>query len=65
VRALVRVRSDHNHPHRPFVESLKRTFGGQLSVGAVPRSYQVTPKVLGRRRATEPFRARPTGRRAL
>jgi hypothetical protein len=39
VRALVRVRSDHNHPHRPFVESLKRTFGGQLSVGAMPRSY--------------------------
>jgi hypothetical protein len=26
-----------------------------LSVGALPRSYEVTPKVLGRRRATEPF----------
>jgi hypothetical protein len=38
----------------PFVShSTKRIFGGQPSVGAMPRSYQVTPKVLGRRRATK------------
>ena len=32
---------------------MKRNFGGQPSLGAMPRSYQVTPKVLGRRRATQ------------
>lgn len=29
--------------------SLKRTSGGQTSVGATPRSYQVTPAILGSR----------------
>jgi hypothetical protein len=33
--------------------STKRTIGGHRSVGALPRSYQVTPAVLGRRRATQ------------
>ena len=42
---------------------MKRNFGGQPSLGAMPRSYQVTPKVLGRRRATKGIQARPTGRR--
>jgi hypothetical protein len=37
VRALVRVRSDHDHLHRPFVgrPPMKRISGGQLSLGAV------------------------------
>ena len=38
-------------------------FGGQPSLGAMPRSYQVTPKVLGRRRATEAMPVKPDGRR--
>ena len=37
---------------------MKRNFGGQPSLGAMPRSYQVTPKVLGRRRATKALPAR-------
>src|SRR5688572_8619960 len=37
MRALVRVRSDHDHLHRPFVWlwPTKRISGGQLSLGAV------------------------------
>jgi hypothetical protein len=34
--------------------------GGHISVGAMPRSYQVTPGILGRRRATQPKKVRPT-----
>jgi hypothetical protein len=30
-----------------------RTAGGQTSVGAEPRSYQLTPAILGRLRATQ------------
>src|SRR5438270_9559276 len=42
----------------------KRISGGHTSVGAMPRSYQVTPVVLRRRRATEPKQVRPNGRQA-
>jgi hypothetical protein len=54
VRALVRVRSDHDHLHRPFVWFGRRSGSPADSShsGRMPRSYQVTPKVLGRRRAT-------------
>ena len=40
-----------------------RTSGGQSSLGAKPRSYQVTPEILGRQRATRPMRSDlwPTG----
>jgi len=38
----------------------KRTVGGHLSLGAKPRSYQVTPAIVERRRATRPLIARPT-----
>jgi hypothetical protein len=31
-------------------------------VEAMPRSYQVTPVILGRRRATQRDQVRPTGR---
>jgi hypothetical protein len=41
---------------------MKRTVGGHTSVGAMPRSYQVTPAILGRRRATRPLLASPQGR---
>ena len=43
---------------------MERISGGQTSVGAVPRSYQVTPAILGRRRATEPKPVRPQVDRA-
>ena len=66
VRDLVRVRPDHDHPHRPFVGIPdERIAGGHISVGAMPRSYQVTPAILGRRRATQPTAGqthRPTDR---
>jgi hypothetical protein len=40
---------NHDHVLRPFVDgSTERTSGGHRSVGALPRSYQVTPAVLGR-----------------
>src|SRR3712207_434651 len=67
VCALVRIRADHDHlpPSLRLVESpTKRISGGQLSLRAVPRSYQVTPKVLGRRRATEASPVRPDRRRS-
>ena len=38
---------------------MKRISGGQLSREAKPRFYQVTPKVLGRRRATQALPVRP------
>ena len=39
----------------------KRISGRHTSVGAVPRSYQVRPVILGRRRATQPMQVRPLG----
>jgi hypothetical protein len=43
VVALVRIRPDHDHLHRPFVwmSTAKRIFGGQTSLGAMPRSLSV------------------------
>src|SRR5437764_2056900 len=38
---------------------MKRISGGQLSREAKPRFYQVTPVVLGRRRATQALPVRP------
>ena len=40
----------------------ERISGGHTSVGAMPASYQVTPAILGRWRATQPMqvRLRPT-----
>ena len=61
------VRADHDHMHRPFVwlTTDEADLGGQLSLGRMPRSYQVAPKVLGRRRATQPMPVRPAGRQAV
>src|SRR5437762_2344579 len=39
---------------------MKRISADSSHLGRMPRSYQVTPKVLGRRRATQPLRVRPT-----
>jgi len=36
-----------------------RTSGGHTSLGAKPRSYQVTPEILGRWRATQRVQVRP------
>ena len=61
VRALVRVRPDHDHLHRPLIGIDNEPIpGGHISVGAMPRSYQVTPGILGQRRATQPKKVRPT-----
>jgi hypothetical protein len=44
----------------PFVGIIDQPIaGGHISVGAMPRSYQVTPEILGRRRATQPPTVRP------
>lgn len=40
---------------------LGRTAGGQTSLGAKPRFYQVTAAILGQRRATKPMEVRPLG----
>ena len=44
----------------PSWDAINRIPGGHISVGAMPRSYQVTPGILGRRRATQPKKVRPT-----
>ena len=61
VRGLVRVRPDHDHLHRPFSRgSNGRISGRHISVGAMPRSYQVRPAIHGRRRATQRAQVKPT-----
>ena len=58
--SLVSVRSDHDHPHHPLDRDTEEQItGGHISVGARPRSYQVTPAILGRQRATQPQQVRP------
>jgi hypothetical protein len=44
------------------MSTTKRISGRHTSVGAMPRSYQVRPAILGRRRATQPMSVRPLGR---
>ena len=55
VRVLVGVRP--NHDHLPLSLSLgiidEPIVGGHISVGAMPRLYQVAPQILRRRRATQ------------
>src|SRR5215207_4775289 len=45
----------------PFFSRLKWTAGGHGLLRAVPRSYQVTPDIPDRRRATQQKEVRPTG----
>lgn len=49
-------------PSLPVGLCWKRTPADRPQFGAVPRSYQVTPVILGRRRATQPTQVSPTGR---
>ena len=62
VRALVRVRTEHDHEPCPPLLPLKWTAGGHGLLGALPRTYQVTPDIPDRRRATQQKEVRPTGR---
>ena len=62
VRPLVRVGADHDHRLRPSLgwSAGDRIAGGQFSVQSTrPRIYQVTPEILGRRRATRHQKVRP------
>jgi hypothetical protein len=43
----------------PFSSRLKRTAGGHGLLGALPRSFQVTPDIPDRRRATQQKEVRP------
>jgi hypothetical protein len=43
VRLLVRIDPNRQHPTVPSLENRSGLPGGQFSVGAMPRSYQVTP----------------------
>ena len=61
VRALVHVRTEHDHQLRPFSSRLKWTAGGHGLLGALPRSFQVTPDIPDRRRATQQKEVRPAG----
>jgi hypothetical protein len=65
VGLLVRVRADHDHVHRPFNLTTKRTPADTSHSGPMPSSYQVTPAVLGRRRATQHRSVTPTGRQKV
>ena len=62
VRALVGVRPEHDHD---LVHVLSDcgcwTPGGHGLLGALPRSYQVTPNIPDRRRATQQKEVRPPG----
>ena len=60
VRALVGVRPEHDHDARPrpFTSGCW-TPGGQGLLRALPRSYQVTPDIPDRRRATQQKEVRP------
>jgi hypothetical protein len=62
VRALVGVRTEHDHDlvHLPL--RYEWTPGGHRLLGALPRSYQVTPDIPDRRRATQRKPVRPNGR---
>jgi hypothetical protein len=62
VRALVHVRTEHDHQLSPLLSRLKWTAGGHGLLGALPRSFQVTPDIPDRRRATQQKEVRPTGR---
>ena len=48
MRALVCVHPDHDHalPSLRWIWPTERISGGHTSVGAMPRSYQVTPVIL-------------------
>src|SRR6185436_12269167 len=62
VRALVAVRPEHDHDARPRpFTSGSWTPGGQGLLRALPRSYQVTPNIPDRRRATQQKEVRPPG----
>jgi hypothetical protein len=45
----------------PFFSRLKWTAGGHGLLGARPRSFQVTPDIPDRRRATQQKEVRPAG----
>ena len=62
VRALVHVRTEHDHRLVPFASWLKWTAGGHGLLGALPRSFQVTPEIpTGDERQNKPSQAnRPT-----
>jgi hypothetical protein len=61
VRALVHVRTEHDHRCVPFCSWLKWTAGGHGLLRALPRSFQVTPDIPDRRRATQQKEVRRTG----
>jgi Resolvase, N terminal domain len=64
VRALVRFHPNHDHVPVPSLNITRRSRSpaDTTQSGPLPRSYQVTPAVLGRRRATQRKPVRPTGR---
>jgi hypothetical protein len=57
------VRTEHDHQLRPLpLSRLKRTAGGHGLLGARPRSFQVTPDIPDRRRATQQKKVRALAR---
>ena len=58
---LVHVRTEHDHQLSPLLSRLKWTAGGHGLLGARPRSFQVTPDIPDRRRATQQKEVRPAG----
>ena len=59
VRTLVHVGTEHDHGSRPSLRSASWKLGGHGLLRALPRSYQVTPNIPDRRRATQQKEVRP------
>ena len=62
MRALVNIGSNDNHEAASFTsEVMVGPVGGHISVGAMPRSYQVTPAGPSHLVTTKPMNANPGG----
>src|SRR4051794_28375886 len=65
VAALVHISTDDNHEGCLLLRrGTVGPVGGHISVGAVPRSYQVTPAGPSHRPPAKPHKANPEGRQA-
>src|SRR3954454_5337771 len=65
VGPLVHITTDDNHEGCLLLRrGTVGPVGGHISVGAVPRSYQVTPAGPSHRSSAKPHKANPTGRQA-
>jgi hypothetical protein len=60
-RALVHVRTEHDHQPSPLLVAVEVDGRRTRLAGARPRSFRVTPDIPDRRRATQQKEVRPAG----